>query len=563
MKLIPQILTIIYSILLSASLFAQTNKAVENYFLDGIEHYNVENTEEAIKYFKKAISIDSENDAAYYYLGLSYSRLSDVKSTEIYLKKAIEKDPSNYWYRITLAEFYAQTHQIEVAISLYEGLTNDFPKKSSLYYQIIDLYISDKQIDNAVKTLDKIEEIRGVNEATGNTRYELLRMAGKYEEAELILTKINSDYPSARTAYMMGDVYKNKFDDTTALKYYKQSIEIDPSYSPSYFGLAEIYRVKRQFNYFFENINIFLASPDVMPAMKAGYMNEVILNPQFVQTFLPQVDNMVTTIVQTHPNDTSALYLAGSYNIQTGRQDEGIAIYKAITELYPTDFRAIMEYISLLYYMEKWDELSITAESALKIFPDDPSLIEICGSAYWRQGKVDIAIEAYEKLIKNSKGNSRILLSAYSALGDLYHTKNINAKAYSFYKKALSIDPEYAPILNNYAYFLSLEKKQLKKALAMSKKTIKKEPDNPTYLDTYAWILHLLGENDDAKGYLKHAILYGGKNSSAILDHYAEVLYALGEYDLSFIYWEQADKLEPESGFKEKIEAKRNKLKNK
>ena len=71
MKLIPQILTIIYSILLSASLFAQTNKAVENYFLDGIEHYNVENTEEAIKYFKKAISIDSENDAAYYYLGLS------------------------------------------------------------------------------------------------------------------------------------------------------------------------------------------------------------------------------------------------------------------------------------------------------------------------------------------------------------------------------------------------------------------------------------------------------------------------------------------------------------
>ncbi len=43
--------------------------------------------------------------------------------------------------------------------------------------------------------------------------------------------------------------------------------------------------------------------------------------------------------------------------------------------------------------------------------------------------------------------------------------------------------------LNNYAYYLSEQGKDLHKAESMSYKTIKAEPNNGTYLDTYAWIL--------------------------------------------------------------------------
>ena len=88
-------------------------------------------------------------------------------------------------------------------------------------------------------------------------------------------------------------------------------------------------------------------------------------------------------------------------------------------------------------------------------------------------------------------------------------------------------------MLNNYAYYLSLEKKKLKKAAAMSRITVEKEPDNATYLDTYGWILHLQGLDQKAKPYFKHAMLYGGRDSAVILSHYAEVLDALGEHDLA------------------------------
>ena len=95
-------------------------------------------------------------------------------------------------------------------------------------------------------------------------------------------------------------------------------------------------------------------------------------------------------------------------------------------------------------------------------------------------------------------------------------------------------------MLNNYAYFLCLEGRKLKKAAAMSKITIEAEPDNATYLDTYGWILYLQGKASEAKPYFKHAMLYGGKDSAAVLDHYAEVLYQLKEYDTARVYWNLA-----------------------
>ena len=89
---------------------------------------------------------------------------------------------------------------------------------------------------------------------------------------------------------------------------------------------------------------------------------------------------------------------------------------------------------------------------------------------------------------------------------------------------------------------------------------IEEEPNNATYLDTYAWILHKMGKHTDAKTVLKRAMVYGGKENADILDHYADVLFALNEYDLAFIYWDQADKLDPSLGIAEKIQKRKSEL---
>ena len=125
-------------------------------------------------------------------------------------------------------------------------------------------------------------------------------------------------------------------------------------------------------------------------------------------------------------------------------------------------------------------------------------------------------------------------------MGDVYYQKGEKKKAYKAYDKALKINPDYIYVLNNYAYYLSLDGKKLKKAHDMSRKVIEAQPDNATYLDTYGWILHLQGKSEEAKKHFKRAMVYGGKDSAVIMDHYAEVLFALKEYDMAFLYWNLA-----------------------
>ena len=129
-----------------------------------------------------------------------------------------------------------------------------------------------------------------------------------------------------------------------------------------------------------------------------------------------------------------------------------------------------------------------------------------------------------------------------STIGDCYYELGKKEETFKWYEKTLRISPEYLPVLNNYAYYLSLEGKRLKKAKKMSALTVEKEPDNPTYLDTYGWILHLLGEDKEAKKHFKHAMLYGGKENTEVLFHYSEVLRALGEDDIAEYYKDLAEK---------------------
>ena len=124
----------------------------------------------------------------------------------------------------------------------------------------------------------------------------------------------------------------------------------------------------------------------------------------------------------------------------------------------------------------------------------------------------------------------------------------------------MKVNPNYIYVLNNYAYYLSQEGKNLKKAYDMSKKTIELEPDNATYLDTFGWIVYLLGRPMEAKPFFKRAMLHGGKDSAVILDHYADVLYALKEYDMAFVYWNLAKQKNADGSVKdldEKVKMKR------
>ena len=299
---------------------------------------------------------------------------------------------------------------------------------------------------------------------------------GKQFEAADICEKLvrikPQSYKNTYTLCLIGDARLSQRKDSVAVSYYNQALEIDPEYAPAQIGLAEAMRMKGNLPAFFFNLNHFMENPDVNGPIKSDY-----------------IQNLIRSI------DSKFWWVWG-------------------------------------------EQVCKLVDKCLEMHPDDPqSYINKITTCSIKQDTLGVIEQCTRMLpVAAAAKDTTNILMAYSTIGDYYHMMGRKKDAYRNYEAALKINPRYVPVLNNYAYFLSEEKKQLRKALQMSRITIEEEPDNATYLDTYGWLLFLLKRPEEAKPYFKHAMIFGGKDSDVVLKHYSLVLEALGETDLATYY---------------------------
>ena len=529
----------------SFSAYAQKERPgsrYENMVLTAVTRYNERDIDGAMTILKEVVAEDPENDGAWYYLGQCAVAKQDLESAEQCYRMASELDPDNFWYRYRLARLYSITSRPELTVDIYEKLLVDFPKKSDLYFDLVELYGSQREYEKALGTLKEIETVFGMTESIAVFRFQLLQKAGKPQEAMASLEEYNSQYSSPYVLTTLADHQMSMYNDSTALAYYSEALDIAPDYVPALLGKAETLRMTRKYPEYFDVLNRFVEVEDAPVNGKADYLLAIVqrTDPKFLKSFAPQMDTVMTKMLQKHPKDSSVLQLAGVYYWSTDRRDLSKTHFRTNVENNPTSLMASADFVEFLMYAEDWEALSQEGRKAFDRFPQETAFLEMASVGDFNLKEYDRVLQLCEKVLEVAPGDSSKTLRAWSTIGDIWHQKGDAKKSYKAYDKALKINPNYIYVLNNYAYYLSQEGRKLKKAYAMSKKTIEAEPDNATYLDTFGWILYLQGKALEAKPFFKHAMLYGGKESPVIMDHYAEVLYALKEYDLASVYWNMA-----------------------
>ena len=515
---------------------------IGNMIISAVTEYNEDRYVEAARILDSAVTLDPSSDAAWYYRALCALRMKDADKAESCFLRALDLDPDNYWYRYRLALLYRMTSRPELTVDIYEKLLSDFPKKSDLYFDLVELYSTQGENEKALNTLREIETVFGMSESIAVYRFSLLMRMQRQEEAYKSLEEYNSRYSSPYILSTLAEHQLSMYKDSTALAYYNEALDIAPDYAPAMLGKAETLRMTRKYDEYFDALETFVMSTAENAAGKTDYLSAVIQrsDPKFLRAFTPRMDEIIDKTIQTHPADSNALRLAGVYYYSTGRQQEAKEWLKKNMEVNSQSISATAGYVEFLMMSEDWAELSQEGRNAYRSFPDEVTFLEMASIGDYNLKEFDKVLELCDQVLQAAPADSSKTLRAWSTKGDVYHQLGEPKKAYKSYENALKVNPDYSYVLNNYAYYLSMEGKNLKKALAMSRKTIEAEPDNSTYLDTYGWILFLMGKPEEAKPHFKHAMLYGGKESVVILDHYAEVLFALGEYDRAMVYWNQA-----------------------
>lgn len=547
--------------------FAQVDKATqENMIMSAVTRFDNSDFDGAIRLLKSVVVQNPESDAAYYYLALSYFAKNDPELAETYLRMANEIDPSNFWYRHRLALLYAATQRPELAIGIYETLLKDYPKKSDLYFELVDLYSAREEFEKALTTLDEIEVVLGKNESIAVYRFNLLRRMDRSEEAFKSLEEYNRDYSSPYVLTALADWQMSMYNDSTALRYYDEALDIAQDYAPALLGKAETLRMTRKYGEYFSVLDKFVSDPQTVVDGKNEYLRAIIqrTDPKFIRSFMPQLDVIIEKTNEVHPKDSTMMGLAAIWYYSTDRKEEAGKWFLLNSETYPESLPAKASYVEYLMYAEKWEDLSAEGRKAFESFPQETAFLEMASVGDYNLNRYDGVIDICNQVLQVAPRDSSKTLRAWATMGDALIRKGEPSKAYKAYDKALKINPDYVFVLNNYAYYLSIEGKNLKKAYQMSKRTVELDPDNATYLDTFGWILFLQGKALEAKPFFKKAMLYGGRDSAVILDHYAEVLYALKEYDLAFVYWNMAKNKNAEGeveNLEEKIAARKRDMK--
>ena len=525
------------------ALFSAAAQSVEANLVDAVQMYSDGNIKQARELLKTLSVVAPGNDAVWYDLSMTQTGSNELDDAQQSLEKAVALDSTNYWYRRMLARLYLMHEKPEEGIALYESLVKDFPDNGASVYELLDVYLNRKQFEKALTALDEIEKQRGLSEEVVRTKYEVLSAMGRQEEGIQELERFNKDFSSPAVLSVAGDYYLNDYADSLAQARYEEALSLDSSYIPALLGLGEVHRHQRRYADYFRTVEPFFSSADIPASSKSLYIGNLTrsIDPKILQLHRAGFDSLVNVAGAVHPQDTTILSAVGTYYYATGRTEEAGKWLKASAEAAPESLGQAATYVQFLSLQQKWEELRDFSVVAFNRF-HELAFLDYANMANYQLEDYDAVIGNSQYLITNYPKDKKLCLSAWSLMGDALHAKGDSKGAFRAYEKALKIDPDYVPVLNNYAYYLSLLGKNLKKAYTMSKKTIEAEPDNATYLDTFAWILHLMGKDLEAKPFFKHAMLYGGKDSAVILEHYAVVLEALGEKDMANLYRNMASK---------------------
>lgn len=517
---------------------------VDANLVDAVTKYSGGQYKNAADNLRTLSVADPSNDAVWYYLALSQVRLQDTEGALQSVSKAVALDSTNYWYRELEARLRIATGDIPSGTALFEKILASFPEKNEALYELLDLYLKGGEYEKALQALDQVERQQGLSEEIIRTRYDVYNAMGKQEEGIEMLEKVSRQYSLPSVLSMLGDYYVADFKDSLALVKYNEALSLDSGYPPAVLGKSEALRHLRRYDEYFATLTPFFASEEIPAQSKGMYIGNLTraLDPKIILNHREGFDSLVETAVSAHAADSLVLSAAGTYFYATGREDQAGGYFAKSADTFPESITQTATYIQYLQLMQKWEPLREHALEAYDRFAE-PAFLDYASLASYNLKDYDGIIDVSRYILEKYPGDKEMRLAAYSQMGDAYHSKGDSKNAYKAYEKALRLDSGYCPVLNNYAYYLSLEGRNLGKAYRMSKKTVEKEPDNATYLDTFAWILHLMGKDLEAKPFFKHAMLYGGKESAVILRHYAIVLEALGETESAKIYHSQADKL--------------------
>lgn len=514
------------------------------YFYEAIRQKNVGDPGAQMEALRMCLELDSTNGAVQSETGLAYAGLNMIPEAINAFRKSVDASPANWWYRVQLISMLSSREQYQDAIIHAEELSKIYPEREAVYTMLSSLYKQTGEYDKAIRALDKLETYVGINEYLSFEKFQLYAALNKAKKAIAEIDKLVAKYPSeTRYQVLRGDIFMDQKQPEKAFEIYQRVLADDPANPFVYISLANYYKEKKQPDKALESIVSALKNPALPSDTKMDILGQYVDKLLSGDQKIGETEELFKLLVEMYPLEENPHAYYAHFLQNQKRFPEALSELQSVIDINPKNETAWLTSLQIL--SEKEDTLAILdlSKRGIKELPRIPQFYFYKSMAEYQLGDYEASLKTNEEALLNvESASSAVISSFYGQIGDIYYKLNNKEKAFLNYEKALEQNPANVYVMNNYAYYLSEEKLDLRKAERMSAKTVELEPKNSTYLDTYAWILYQQGNFSLAKFYIERAVdnLEKEHDPGVILEHYGDILLALKNEKKALEMWQKA-----------------------
>ena len=550
------------SLMKETLLSAEQQRKYDYFFLEAMRMKGKNEYDAAFGLLQHCLDINPTASSALYEISQYYMFLRQVPQGQVALEQAVAFAPDNYWYSQGLVSLYQQQNELDKAAALLEKMVTRFPSKQDPLFSLLDIYSRQEKYNDVISTLNRLEKRLGKNEQLSMEKFRIYLQMKDDKKAFQEIESLVQEYPmDMRYQVILGDVYLQNGKKQEAYDAYQKVLAVEPDNPMALFSMASYYEQTGQKELYQQQLDTLLLNKKVTSDTKISVMRQVIAeNEQSSAKDSTQVIALFDRMMKQDMDDPQIPMLYSQYLLSKNMEQEAVPVLEQVVDLDPTNKAARLMLVSAAVKKEDYKQIIKVCEPGVEATPDALELYYYLAIAYHQAEQGDSVLSVCNRALEHITPDTRkeVISDFYSIMGDIYHTKKQMTEAYAAYDSSLVYNPSNIGALNNYAYYLSVERRDLDKAEEMSYKTVKAEPNNSTYLDTYAWILFEKGNYAEARIYIDNAMKNDGEKSDVIVEHCGDIYFMTGDVEGALKYWKKALEMGSESKtLKQKIEKKK------
>lgn len=516
-----------------------------------------------------------ENNAAYYEL-LNRAYRLDTTQTAVghdlgyIIMMTAENDSDMFREGYDLMAAHFNTHPDDYYSAVFYGSVNDrlrlrdeavrvwttldslFPNKPEISFKLAEALTATgdtASLRKAVAVYDRLEDAEGTDVGLASRKirayYALGDTAAMRRELNGLL--VSSPKSSDYNIYA-GELFAAMGRTDSALHYLNRACELDSTNGRAYFQRANLYRSMGDSAAFDREMFRALRQDNLdlntKLSMFKGYIQEL-----YADTLQqPRINDLFSVLIEQNPHEVDARDLYTAYLIAIDNYRGAAEQTSYALDIDPSSQERWSAVVSL--YMQADDYIRATQEGerALQYHPDSPLLHMITATGYSMTDNQDKALVYFNKAYSLADTTDNVLRSKIlGAIGDSYYKIEKKDSAFVYYDRAINLDPGNMLAMNNCAYFLACEGRDLDRAEQLSAITVRDNPQNSTSLDTYAWVFFKKGDYAMARQYIDAAMANEPELSAEILHHAGDIYFMDGHPDEALDFWKKALKLDPKN----------------